>query len=260
MTETGKGRKKIVQWSSVENELLMELFLDSYDSYYFRFADGSKKSTRAVRESLHEKWAEQLSRLGNAERTPTQVHEKIKKNIAKVKKYIKGGAGFAALGYRLPLFLRPLELKLREEHDRQRFDADGSIMKSLDFTGEQRDGSPEQKFTRVSPQPEGNLELDDDCAEQKPSVEELSAAASVVPSLDPPEAPFETYLNSTLPSLTTLKKRRAVEEDPEDLSEKRQRLLDAKLELVARKKYLTDLKVKYWEKKMKRLEKSGSSK
>ncbi|VDL69440.1 unnamed protein product [Nippostrongylus brasiliensis] len=235
MTETGKGRKKIVQWSSVENELLMELFLDSYDSYYFRFADGSKKSTRAVRESLHEKWAEQLSRLGNAERTPTQVHEKIKKNIAKVKKYIKGGAGFVALGYRLPPFLRPLELKLREEHDRQRFDADGSIMKSLDFTGEQRDGSPEQKFTRVSPQPEGNLELDDECAEQ-------------------------TYLNSTLPSLTTLKKRRAVEEDPEDLSEKRQRLLDAKLELVARKKYLTDLKVKYWEKKMKRLEKSGSSK
>lgn len=47
--------------------------------------------------------------------------------------------------------------------------------------------------------------------------------------------------------------RRSAEEEVDDLTAKRHRLINAEMELVERKRYLTELKIKYWEEKMKKL-------
>lgn len=57
-------------------------------------------------------------------------------------------------------------------------------------------------------------------------------------------------------SVYCLYPRRSFEEVPEELVAKRRRLLDAELELVERKRYLTEMKIKYWESKTKKLDSS----
>ncbi|VDM78981.1 unnamed protein product [Strongylus vulgaris] len=81
---------------------------------------GSKKGGKALRDAFHEEWAQQLTKLGFAERTASQVAEKLKKSIIVTRKYINSNGENPQTGRReeLPRHLKLLEQKLREEYNK----------------------------------------------------------------------------------------------------------------------------------------------
>ncbi|KAK6013736.1 hypothetical protein OSTOST_20923 [Ostertagia ostertagi] len=255
-------RKKGVNWTIQENELVIELFLDHYDTYYFKFSDGSKKGTKAVRDSLHERWAEQLTRLGFAERTPSQVAEKIKKSIIVTRKYINNSGENLRSGSveYLPAFLRPLEKKLREEYAKQ---ANGCEDGAIQFYELLKDVKEESMSSTGGKDASDNHSLDVDLDIEpstsslfESSMTRLSQMANLPQSLDLPIAPVTPFKNSLiLPSVNGKSKKRSSDEELDDLTLKRQRLLEAESELLERKRHLVEMKIKYWEEKMKRLDK-----
>ncbi|VDP31739.1 unnamed protein product [Heligmosomoides polygyrus] len=265
--DLSQRRKKAVNWTSQENNLLIELFLDSYDTYYFTFSDGSKRGVKAVRESLHERWAEQLTRLGVAERTPIQVAEKIKKCIINTRKYINNNSESSSAGRSddLSPYLRPLEQKLREEYSKQsngyRFDisSDDGPLTFFDLLKDVKEESMSSKGVKCGDSLDGELDAEPSTSNVIDGLplDRLSHMAALTHALDPPVAPVTPFQNfSLLPPFPCKNKRRSFEEVPEELVAKRRRLLDAELELVERKRYLTEMKIKYWESKTKKLDSS----
>ncbi|KAK6039414.1 hypothetical protein COOONC_23082 [Cooperia oncophora] len=283
-------RKKGVNWTLQENELVIELFLDNYDTYYFKFSDGSKKGIKAVRDSLHERWAEQLTRLGFSERSPAQVAEKIKKSIIITRKYINNyseNAPRTGRGDDLPPFLRPLEKKLREEHAKEvngcsfsagerqfrdfflsffvQFDlriAEDGVIPFYDLLKDVKEESMSStggKDTSDCHSLDADLDIERGTSSLYESpMTRLSQMANIPQTFDPPIAPVTPFKISTLPSLICKSKKRWSDEEMDDMTLKRQRLLDAELELVERKRYLVEMKIKYWEEKTKRLSTSTS--
>uniref|UniRef100_A0A0K0CVJ8 Myb_DNA-bind_5 domain-containing protein n=1 Tax=Angiostrongylus cantonensis TaxID=6313 RepID=A0A0K0CVJ8_ANGCA len=209
-------RKKSVNWCSQENDLIIKLFLESYNTYYLKFSDGSKKGIKAVRDSLHEKWAEQLTNLRFARRTPAQVAEKIKKSIIVTRKFINtNGENIRTKRMDdLPPHLKQLEKKLREEYTKQSNDT------GLD------------------------LLIDDSAArfyDFLKNVKEESLSPVVRINAD------EARCTDTDPDVET-----SANDNVEDITAKRHRLVDAEMELIQRKRYLIEMKIKYWEEKIKR--------
>ncbi|KAK5970329.1 hypothetical protein GCK32_009338 [Trichostrongylus colubriformis] len=255
-------RKKGVNWTIQENELVIELFLDCYDTYYFKFSDGSKKGIKAVRDSLHERWAEQLNRLGFAERTPAQVAEKIKKSIIITRKYINNNGENIRTGRvdDLPPFLRPLEKKLREEYAKQAngydLSSEDSALRFYDLLKDVKEESMSStggKDASDSHSVDLDIEPSTSVLFESPMTR-LSRMANITQSPDPPVVPVLPFMNTPiLPTINGKIKKRPCDEELEDLAVKRQRLLDAELELLERKRHLVEMKIKYWEEKTKRL-------
>ncbi|ETN77175.1 hypothetical protein NECAME_03275 [Necator americanus] len=270
--DPAQKRKKAVNWCSQENILVISLFLEHYDTYYFKFSDGSKKGVKAVRDALHERWAGQLTQLGFAERSPAQVAEKIKKSIIITRKFINSSGDNAQNGRRdeLPCHLKPLEKKLREEYNKIQsdygfdFGAGEGTMRFYDLLRDIKDESLSSFGGNLEGDEieclEGDLEIEPsptDCTENtsRRGITVTSTASHILDSpLVVPVMPFKNQIPA--PSAMSRCKKRAAEEDPDEIIEKRHRLLDAELELVERKRYLTEMKIKYWEDKMKQLEPS----
>ncbi|KJH45950.1 hypothetical protein DICVIV_07990 [Dictyocaulus viviparus] len=259
-------RKKAVNWCSQENDLIIELLLECYNTYYFKFSDGSKKGIKAVRDTLHEKWAEKLTKLGFAERTPAQVAEKIKKSIIITRKYINTNGENLRTGRteELASHLRPLEKKLREEYSKQSNVYD-NIVKFYDLLKDVKEESlsPTGPLNAIETECKGLCR--DHEASTNDNIEDLSLngpshASTIAQVLDlPPVAPVAPFKNSvTLPSLVNRNKKRTSEEDIDDVATKRHRILDAEMELIQRKRHLIEMKIKYWEGKMKCLSDSST--
>ncbi|KAJ1374452.1 hypothetical protein KIN20_037140 [Parelaphostrongylus tenuis] len=260
-------RKKAVNWCSQENDLIIKLFLASYNTYYFKFSDGSKKGIKAVRETLHEKWAEELTNLRFAKRTPAQVAEKIKKSIILTRKFINtNGENFrSGRSDDLPPHLKPLEKKLREEYSKQ--SNGGGFDLSIDDTA-LRFYDVLKNVKEESLSPMGGINPDEGrCGEVDLDIESGAndnverSSLSILPHVSavahvfdlPPVAPVTPFKNSTiLPSVVSKSKKRTYDEDTEDINVKRNRLIDAEMELLQRKRYLLEMKIKYWEGKIKR--------
>uniref|UniRef100_A0A7I4YYB1 Regulatory protein zeste n=1 Tax=Haemonchus contortus TaxID=6289 RepID=A0A7I4YYB1_HAECO len=258
-------RKKGVNWTVQENELVIELFLTNYDMYYFKFSDGSKRGSKALRDSLHERWAEQLTRLGFAERTSQQVAEKLKKSIILTRKFINNNNNngeSTSKPEELPAYLRPLEKKLREEYAKKaKGDNDppneNTALRFCDLlkdVKEESESSPGAKDTSDTHSLDVDLDIEPSTSLYESPMSRLSRMANLPQSLDPPIAPVTPIKNNLLlPSVNDNSKKRATDEELEDMNAKRQRLLNAELELVERKRYLVEMKIKYWEEKTKRL-------
>ncbi|KAL6743811.1 hypothetical protein Aduo_016807 [Ancylostoma duodenale] len=261
-------RKKAVNWCSQENDLVINLFIENYDSYYYKFSDGSKKGVKAVRDSLHEEWAQQLTQLGFAQRTAAQVAEKIKKSIINTRKFINNNGENPLSGRReeLPRHLKPLEKKLREEYNKIQNDygfdmtAVEGVVRLYDLLKDVKEESMSSFGGNAEGEEveclEGDLEIEpgSNNSTEDSSRHGMSVASGTANVIDTPMIvpvlPFKNQIPT--PNAMSRCKKRAGEEEVDDLTAKRHRLINAELELVERKRYLTELKIKYWEEKMKK--------
>ncbi|CAJ0589170.1 unnamed protein product [Cylicocyclus nassatus] len=246
---------KGLNWKDKESEFLIKLFVDNYDTYYPKFTSDPKLGI-ANRDALHEDWAAQVTMLGFSERSAIQVAVKIKKSIMVTRKFInQNGTDTAGRKYKLPRYLKPLEKKLREEYlelnDDSAFDiidADDSVMlfdlldDVKDETVSSGEGCAEEDELDLESAPSGKVE--------DPIEQTISMVAA--PHVDAPVAPVQPY-NPVIPTPNMMSKRkRRAEEELDELTMKKHRLLDSELELVERKRYLTEMKITYWEQKMKK--------
>ncbi|KAK6757927.1 hypothetical protein RB195_015632 [Necator americanus] len=237
--DPAQKRKKAVNWCSQENILVISLFLEHYDTYYFKFSDGSKKGVKAVRDALHERWAGQLTQLGFAERSPAQVAEKIKKSIIITRKFINSSGDNAQNGRRdeLPCHLKPLEKKLREEYNKIQsdygfdFGAGEGTMRFYDLLRDIKDESLSSFGGNLEGDEieclEGDLEIEPSPTDgtentSRRGITVTSTASHILDSpLVVPVMPFKNQIPA--PSAMSRCKKRAAEEDPDEIIEKRHR-------------------------------------
>ncbi|EYC06709.1 hypothetical protein Y032_0074g847 [Ancylostoma ceylanicum] len=91
-SEAGNNTKdnKTAPFTAEEDQYIVSWLLENYDEYYgCNCPEPTKWRVRTIKNQFHQKWAKQLSALGQHKRTASQIFERIIKNVDMVRSHIE---------------------------------------------------------------------------------------------------------------------------------------------------------------------------